>query len=197
MVLSKRERTIAWVAAAVLGLLAADRFFLTPELERRSEIEAETANVLVELERSTSVLAGKRRLLPRWREMADSGLGAGAGSAESRFLHAIRDWAQESDLNLTSVKLERSEAERQFQKISWRASGTGTMAAVSAFLWRIQESSLPVRISDVQITARQDGVDSLSLQVGVSTLCRAERGGAKASAEEPSAGAPAVPEETP
>lgn len=194
MVLSKRERTIARVAAAVLGLLLADRLFLTPQLERRSQIDAEVSNCLVELQRSNSVLAQKRRLLPRWREMADSGLGTGAGSAESRFLHSIRDWAQESDLNLTSVKLERSELDRGFQKITWRASGTGNMGAVSAFLWRVQEASLPVRILDVQITSRQDGADSLTLQVGVSTLCRAEKEEAKAEARGAEAGQPAKEE---
>src|ERR1041385_2664506 len=169
MVITKRERTIVVVTGAVLALFLADHFVLSPLLERRARIDAESAQCLLDQQKADGLFAQRRKLAPRWREMTESGLGAGAGAAESRFLHAIRDWAQEADLSLASVKLERTEMERQFQKITWRAAGTGTMAAVSRFLWRIQEASLPVRIADLQVGARQEGSDSLTIQVGVST----------------------------
>ncbi len=171
MILSKRERTIVILTAAVLAIFLADRFVLSPVLNRRARVEADTSDTLVLLLKADGLFAQKKRLAPRWREMTDSGLGTGAAAAESRLLHAIRDWAQEADLNLSSVKHERTEMERQFQKITWRASGTGSMTAVSRFLYRVQEASLPVRISDLQIGARQEGSDSLAIQVGVSTLC--------------------------
>jgi type II secretory pathway component PulM len=171
MILSKRERTIVLLTGAVLALFLADRFFLTPVLARKARIDAESADCTLQLQKAESLFAQKKRLVPRWREMTDSGLGTGAMAAESRLLHAIRDWAQEAQLNLSSVKHERTEMEKQFQKITWRATGTGSMAAVSRFLHSIQEAALPVRIADLQIGSRQEGGDSLSIQVGVSTLC--------------------------
>ncbi len=175
MILSKRERTIVGLTVAVLALLLADRFLLSPVLDRRARIDAETGECRIELQKADGLFAQKRRLVPRWREMTDSGLGTGAPAAESRMLHAIRDWAQEAELNLSSVKHERTELERQFQKITWRAAGTGSMAAVSRFLFRIEESPLAVRISDLQVGARQEGSDALAIQVGISTLCMTAR----------------------
>src|SRR5882672_11694537 len=136
MILSKRERTIVVVTTAVLPLFLADRFFLSPILGRRERIETETAELVLERQKAESLFKQKRQLAPRWREMTDSGLGTGAEAAESRMLHAIRDWAQEAELNLASVKHERTEMERQFQKITWRAAASGSMAAVSRFLYR-------------------------------------------------------------
>ena len=170
MILSKRERTIVGLTTAVLVLLLADQFALTPLLSRRDRIEQDLAAVVRDLDKGEALLRQKRKLMPRWREMTESGLGASASDAESRLLRAIRDWAQESELTLSSVKYERTETERQFQKITWRAAGTGTMASVSRFLYRAQEASLPVRISDVQVSARQEGTDSLAIQVGIATL---------------------------
>jgi hypothetical protein len=175
MILSKRERTIVVVTTAVLPLFLADRFFLSPILSRRERIETETGELVLERQKAESLFKQKRQLAPRWREMTDSGLGTGAEAAESRMLHAIRDWAQEAELNLASVKHERTEMERQFQKITWRAAASGSMAAVSRFLYRVQEASLPVRISDLVVAARQEGSDSLSIQVGISTLCMTAR----------------------
>jgi hypothetical protein len=175
MILSKRERTIIGVTLSVLGLFLADRFFLSPILERRTRIEQETGDCELEMGKATALFAQRKRLLPRWKEMTDSGLGSGAGAAESQLLHTIRDLAQEADLTLASVKHERTEMERQFQKTSWRAAGSGTMAAVSRFLFRIQEAAIPVRIADLQLSARQEGTDALALQVGISILSTAPR----------------------
>jgi len=188
MILSKRERTIVMLSVAVLAIFLADRFILTPILDRRDQIDAETGECLLQLQKADSLFAQKKRLAPRWRQMTDSGLGTGAAAAESRLLHSIRDWAQETQLNLSSVKHERTEMERQFQKITWRAAGAGSMEAVSRFLYGIQEATLPVRISDLQIGSRQDGADSLSVQVGVSTLCMPGRGETPAPPEEPAEG---------
>jgi hypothetical protein len=176
MILSKRERTIVIVTGAVLAIFLADRFFLTPVLVRKGQIDAESEECDSQTEKANDLFKLKKKLMPRWREMTDAGLGTGAMAAESRLLHAIRDWAQEAQLNLASVKHERTEMEKQFQKITWRATGTGSMAAVSRFLYRIQEATIPVRIADLQIGSRQEGGDSLSIQVGVSTLCMPTKG---------------------
>jgi len=171
MILSKRERTIVVVTGAVLAIFLADRFFLTPVLARKAQIDTEAEDCSSKEKKAKRLFDLKEALMPRWQEMTDSGLGTGAMAAESRLLHAFRDWAQEAQLNLSSVKHERTEMEKQFQKITWRATGTGSMAAVSRFLHSIQEATLPMRIADLQIGSRQEGGDSLSIQVGVSTLC--------------------------
>ena len=51
-------------------------------------------------------------------------------------------------------------------------SGAGSMRAVAGFLWRLESSPLPVRLTELQLGARREGTDDLNLQVRLSALCQ-------------------------
>lgn len=175
MALTKRERTISLVVAGALAIFLLDQYALTPMLSRGSQIETESRECQLQDKKAQQLFVKNRKLGGKWSEMNAAGLGSDASTAESRLLHSIRDWAQDSGLNLASVKPERSEPERQFQKITFRASGTGPMSAVSKFLWQVETAKIPVRIADLQLSSRKEGMDDLSLQLSVSTLCLAQK----------------------
>jgi len=170
VILSKREHYILLATVLVLGVLLLDRYGLTPIFERRARLETETNECLVQLEKAKKLFQKNRKLSQKWNEMTALGLGSDASAAESRLLHAVRDWAQEAGISLSSVKTERSETERQFRRITFRATGTGPMLAVSKFLWKVETANLPVRIADLQVSSRKEGADDLSFQLGISTL---------------------------
>lgn len=170
MILSKRERFIAIAAAGVLGLLAADYYVLGPILSQRKALAQKITAQTEALSKDLKLVKETPEKKDQWERMLALGLKTDASAAESQVLHAVRDWAADSGLNLSSVKPEKSEQEKQFQKITFRATGVGNMNAVSRFLWKIQTSSIPVRIADVAINSRKDGVDDLSLQLGISTI---------------------------
>jgi hypothetical protein len=171
MAISKRERTIIIATAAAAVLLLGDKYFLTPYLETRGRVALETRECQTRLEKANRLLSKERQLKKRWSEVSSASMKPDASAAESQLLHALRDWAQEADLVLSTVKPEQTETDKQFQKLAFRATGSGGMRAVSGFLWRIQTSSIPARISDLQVSARKDGTDDLSIELRISTLC--------------------------
>lgn len=170
MILSKRERYAGIVAAVVVGLFAIDHYALQPVLDRRSQVQREIDAQQEQLVRALGLFKNKTKLINRWDNMVSSGLGTNASAAESQVLQKLSAWAQEAGLNLSSVKPESPVAEKQFHKIVFRATGSGTMASVGGFLWRIQSARIPIRITDLQITPRKEGMDDLSLQIGISTV---------------------------
>ena len=91
--------------------------------------------------------------------------------AESQVLHALRDWSQDSRLTLSSVKPGKVVERGELLEMSFQAAGTGSMSAVSRFLWRIETARLPIRIHQLQLGARKEGSDDLSLQLSLSSLC--------------------------
>ena len=72
-------------------------------LDRQTRVEDDIAIGLQAIDKAEGLFAQKRRLMPRFREMTESGLGSGAATAESRLLNALRDWAQEADLTVYRV----------------------------------------------------------------------------------------------
>ena len=174
MVLSKRERYIALVTFMALAILLVDRLALGPILERKAEIDAEMQRVLGDLEHARVLFARKKQLLPRWEEMLEAGLRLGPAGAESQALHAVRNWSQEARLSLASLRPERVVEHDDMEEITFQASGTGGMGAVVEFLWQVENSAIPVRITELQLGTRKEGTDDLSLQVRISTLCRSD-----------------------
>ncbi len=171
MILSKREKYISIFAAVAIGLLVADWYILSPLLERRDRLQKEIAQVTQRAwEPAQQLIRNKNRTQQRWQEMKAAGLQTERPAAESQVLHAVRDWATESGMSLSSVKPDRAEPEKQFQKLTIRATGTGTMGSVARFLERLHKGSIPLRVVEFQIGSRKEATDDLALQIGVSTL---------------------------
>jgi len=170
MILSKRERLIILVTAIVLATLALDRYVLTPFLDYRDALETQKQRSLGEMERATALMAHKHQIDPKWREMLAAGLKRDPAEAESQVLHSVRDWSTETGLKLTSLKPERLPEKKNLQEISFQAVATGSMDAVSRFLWRIETAKVPIRVKELQLGSRKEGADDLTLQLRLSTL---------------------------
>jgi hypothetical protein len=99
------------------------------------------------------------------------GLKSDVPSAESQLVHALSVWTKESGLNLSSIKPERAKPEGKWIQINTNAAASGPQAAIAKFLWRLETTSIPVRITDMTVTTKKEGLDDLQLQIGVSTLC--------------------------
>jgi hypothetical protein len=168
--LSHRERLIAIAALASLLLLLFDHYVLTPVMDSREQLRLDAETLAGRTEDARGLFQKSKRLARLWGAMNQEGLKDEAGQAESQVLHALRDWAEESGLSLSSVKPERTEGGGDLRQIDFRAAGTGTMRAVSRFLFEMQSSELPLHIQDMQVGSHTEGQDDLSLQVHFSTL---------------------------
>lgn len=171
MILSSRERLIALVTALVIATLVLDWYVLTPILDRREQLDTERQTLTAELAEAQALFRRQRLVGPKWRAMRDAGLDAGLARGESQVLHALRDWSQGSGLTLSSLKPGKVVERGEVLELTFQAAGTGSMRAVSKFLWHIETASLPLRIQQLQLGSRREGADDLSLQLSLSALC--------------------------
>lgn len=170
MKLSKRERIIAIVVVAVVTLFIIDQVFLSPLLERLSIANRSIQDGQLALKNADALRQNSVRAQRNWTEIAGDTLKRDASTAEQQLLNRIQDWAQNSNLALTSLKPERNEKEKDFDKVTIRTSANGSMSQIGRFLFALKDSRVPVRVSDLQITSRRDGTDDLTVQLGISTI---------------------------
>jgi hypothetical protein len=170
MSLSRREVLIVVVAVLSVGLLAADRYVITPIMESGEALENERLRLMGELENAARLFERRRLMARRWQEMRAGGLVSDPSDAEGRVLQAVRDWAQEAGLAVSSVRPQRAEQDSGIGEITVLAAGSGPMRAVARFLWRTETTALPLRVRELQIGSRAEAQDDLSLQVKLSTL---------------------------
>jgi hypothetical protein len=170
MILSKREQFIIAATVIVVAAVVLYNYVLTPLLDCCDEVAAQKQMKLAEMERGRELLDRRRQIAPKWNEMTASGLKRDPAEAVSQILHAVQDWSKEAGLKLASVKPERLPEKKTLQEIAFQATGTGSMNAVSRFLWRLETAKVPIRVKELQLGTRKEGADDLTLQLRLSTL---------------------------
>lgn len=170
MTLSKRERIVALLAGLTIGALLLDQTMLTPWFNRLNKANDMIAAHQSKLLDANNLFSSDTAAQRRWKEMAGNGLKSDASASEGQLLDRVREAAQQAGLSLQSLKPERSERVSGFYRITIRVTANGSMWRVSRFMESLQRSKIPLRLTDVQITARKEGTDDLSLQMGVSTI---------------------------
>jgi len=171
VVMSKRERTVGILTVTVLGLLGVYQFVVDPLLVRKHDLDDQIAARRADLDRNNDLYDRSKRAGVVWSQMVTGGLRKDPSEAESVVLHSVRDWAQETGMSLTGLTPARPEKDKDFFKITVRATATGKMAEISRFLFKIQNSTIPIRVTELQINNHgKEGIDDLGVQLAISTV---------------------------
>lgn len=168
--LSHREKMIVTVTAVVLGLFLLDHFIVRPFYESLDELSTQRQTLQGKLDDARQTLAASHSARRRWAQFRAGGLQTDASATENNFLNAIRSWSGESRLPLASIRPDRSWSNHGLQEMTFQAGANGTMGGISAFLYRVETTQLPIRIREIQIASRTEGKDDLSMQLRLSTV---------------------------
>ena len=170
MTMSTRERSIATITGIIIGSLVLYQFVIEPKLTQIEQLDGEVSLATTDMERADSLFNSSRSATKQMAKIAGSGLRRNDAEAESELLNSTRQWAQEAGLSGWGIKREATVKERDFNKITFRAQGSGGMGQIGRFLYRLQTANIPVRIVDMTINSRRDGTDDLAIVLGVSTI---------------------------
>ncbi len=173
MILSKREKMIAYVTGAAVGLFALNYIAVEPLMAHRDELVKKVDAARTDLSKAKNTVDRGKKANKDWANMTKAGLGSDSSIAEAQAQNALNAFAGDARLSLTSNKPERTERAKQLNVITIRATAQGNLASIGRFLYRIQTSEIPMRVTDLQINSRKEGTDDLTLQIGVSTIALA------------------------
>jgi hypothetical protein len=170
MVVSKRERMIGIITGLVLAVLVLDQFVFEKLLDQRRDLEGQKAVASQTLHDKNVLIRTSNEDKPKWEQMRRDGLLSDSSRTETQIYNNLNAWAREAGLNPPpALKSDRTEKEKDFYKLTLRATGTGGMAQISRFLWHIQTANIPVKITELTISSRKEGADDLSLTMSVAT----------------------------
>jgi Tfp pilus assembly protein PilO len=167
--LSKRERIMAIIAIGVVGFLVANKFLIGPVADKLQAMEAQKSELSLQLDEAQNLFRKRRILEKEWIAAVSEGL-RNEVEAESKVGRAIDKWSQQARLTLSSVKPERVASDQGLKEMTFVIVGTGTLEAVTQFIWQIETSSLPIKVKDMQLGSSESG-QSMSLQLRLSALC--------------------------
>lgn len=181
--MTTRERYIAIGVGAVVGLYVLDSFLIEPLVQRQTEARQADARATQELQDAEQLATNRLRAQRVWKNLAGETLKTDQKSAESQLVNFVGDQVRAAGLSLDQLKTDQKpEKEGDFFQLNGRVGTTGTMAQQARFLNALRTANIPVRITDLQINSRKDGIDDLSLQAGIATIFATPLEGARADA---------------
>ena len=171
MVLSKRERYVAVGAISVVSLMAIYYILIGPLLDKKNELDLKVNDRTLDVRRAERLIDDSKRLGPVLAQRIAGPLKKNQSEAESQMLQSIAEWAKGARMVPPSIeKPDRIEKEKEFSRMTFRASATGTMSQIGNFLFRLHTSNVPVRVTEMTLATRKEATDDLTLQLGISTI---------------------------
>lgn len=173
MTISHREKYFTIALLIACSIFALDRLAIEPYLDRRAALLQQRQDTSDRLVEARQVLRDQRRLAKEMAGMQPF-FRLDPSTAEGQLLRLLQESEQASGVSGASFQRVGIVDEHGFTRLSYHATVLGKMTAVAGFLYKVETSSLPLRMDEVQVGPKQDNGDELQVHLTVSTLCRAK-----------------------
>jgi hypothetical protein len=168
---TSRQRLLMILAGGAILLLVLDSLLFTPMAKswKTRGLEIAKLQKLVNEGRGTIERAERTRRL--WTEMQAEAMPAEPAKAEQDLVSAFDRWGRAGGVELGSIKPQwKRGSTSRYSLLECRVDATGSLNAVSKFLYEVEKSSLALRIDAIEVTSRDDSGNRLSLGLLVSAL---------------------------
>jgi hypothetical protein len=172
MTTSLRQRRLLLFAGISIGVLALDRFVITPLITHWQSASAEITTLQRQLQSGRGALAISDRARDRWVELQETTLPAEVAQAEQVLLSHLNFWGEEVGVDIGSVKPQwkRGATSKAYSTLECRIDATGSVLAVTRFLHAIETSPLALRMESAEFTSRDERGQKISAAFVVSGL---------------------------
>ena len=168
---TNRQRFLVILTAAALRLLVLDRFVFTPLVGTWRVRTAEVARLQRNVTEGRGVIARADRTQALWAEMQAQALPRDPAQAEQQLISAFDRWGRASGIELGSIKPQwKRGASSRNSQLECRVDASGSVATLSRFLFEVEKSALALRLDSVELTARDESGQKLTLGLLVSGL---------------------------
>lgn len=165
-----RQQMLAWVAAGAVALLAADYLVFEPLVRGWKARTAELARLRKQVEDGTRLLERGDSLRARWAFMQQNALTNVPSQAEDQLLKAFESWTRDSRVGVSAVRPQFKRGDDEHATLECRVDAFGNLGALTRFLYNVEADPMALRLDVVELTARDDRGEQLTLGLQVSGL---------------------------
>jgi hypothetical protein len=168
---SNRQRLLMILAGASIGLLVLDSVVLTPLTKAWQTRSVEIARLKKNVTEGRSVIERADRTRALWAEMQAQAIPGDPAKAEQDLITAFDRWGRAGGVELGSIKPQwKRGTTNRYSLLECRVDASGTLSALTRFLYEVERSPLALRVDAVELTGRDDNGHRLSLGLLVSGL---------------------------
>ena len=185
MVLSRRERYIFIGTLVAAGALVLNYLVLVPLQDAQRDLDDQRDRKSAELNKAQSIISLRKAATGRWCEMIAAGMKGRDTDAAGQAVRAIDQWARGAGVSISLLQPDPTLEKTRLPEVPIRVEGAGSMSAVAKLLFSLQTAAIPVKVTELTISARKEGADDLLVHLRVSTVCAPGQAAAAAPASAP------------
>lgn len=170
MTIKNRQQILVLIAGTVVALLAADRLLLTPLTKSWKARSARIVELRKQINDGQSLLDREYTLRGRWSQMRTNTLPNHRPAAEEQVLRGFDRWSQNSRVSILSISPMWKQEGEEYATLDCRVEASGSLGAVSRFLYDLEKDPMALRVQSVEISARDNDGQQLALGLQVSGL---------------------------
>ncbi|MSU23432.1 MAG: hypothetical protein EXS32_06350 [Opitutus sp.] len=169
--LPDRQRWLVIGAGAMVALFILDSIVFTPLYQTWQAHTAEIVKLQKFVSTGRGTIARAAQTERVWAEMQKNALPKDPAQSEQDLLTAFDRWGRANSVELSSIRPQwKRGATDRYSLLECRVDATGSLSTLSRFMYELERSPMALRVDSVEVTARDDGGQKLTLGLVVSGL---------------------------
>jgi len=170
MKIENRQQFLVVLTIAVAALFVGERLIYEPLANWWSVREQKVGALENQVRDGKLLLKREQAIRNQWDQMRTNTLPTDTSLAEQQVLKAFDNWARESDASITGVTPQWNNDATNYLTVDWRVEASGDLGTLTRFLYDIEQDPMALKLESVNLSARDDTGQQLTLGLQVSGL---------------------------
>lgn len=169
--LPNRQRLLVIGAGIMVALFVLNSILIEPLISTYQDHAKEIAKLKADVARGSNAINRAKTTEKTWDDMKANALPRDPAEAEQNVISAFDRWGRANNIELSSIRPQwKRGAKDTYSLLECRVDATGNISTLSRFIYEVEHSSLALRIDSVEMSARDDFGQKLTLGLIVSGL---------------------------
>lgn len=170
MKIENRQKFLLILTIAVVALYVGDLLVFEP-LGKWWKSRSDTIVTLRnQVKEGKFMLLREPSIRRQWGEMSAKTLPNNTSLAEQQVLKSFDNWSQESGATVTGITPQWKIDSTNYMTLNCRVEATGTLGALSQFIYSIERDPMAMKPNSVELTASSSADQQLTLGMEISGL---------------------------
>jgi Tfp pilus assembly protein PilO len=170
MTIKNRQQFLIVMTAALFALLIGNSLVYGPLANLWSARSAQIKDLRSKIRDGKFLIQREASLRSRWSDMQANALPDNTSLAELQVLRAMDNWSRSSGAEVTSIMPQWKNDSTNYMTLNCRVEATGTLGALSQFIYSIERDPMAMKPNSVELTASSSADQQLTLGMEISGL---------------------------
>lgn len=170
MKIENRQQFLIVLVLAALALYATDWLVIEPTIKWWKSREASVVELRQQVKDGKFLIQHEDSIRNRWAQMQTNALPDSTSLAEQQVLKAFDNWSQQSGASITSITPQWENDQDDYSTLDCHVEASGDLATLSRFLYEIENDPMALKIESLDLSAKDDRGQELTLGLQVSGL---------------------------